>query len=250
MKQSIVVAFLPLVGMAFAHPKGHKSCTESTITITKTGEPPADPTCFICSDNFDDCGNTFGPGCWDSCKTPEVPSYTTPYCSVTTTTAEPNCFICSDNFDDCGNTFGPGCWDSCKTPEVPSYTTPYCSAATPTDSYTTPATPTDDYPGSCTLTICASATNECGQGYGYCYNACDHYPTPTSTPPCESSSAPTPTETCTLTVCVDGVTPCGQGFGGCFPACDGIPTDLITTPYCSLTETETGYEPPATTYYR
>jgi hypothetical protein len=44
---------------------------------------------FICRDYIDDCGNTYGPGCYTTCagQSTSIPSFTTPYCDAKATAA-------------------------------------------------------------------------------------------------------------------------------------------------------------------
>lgn len=55
--------------------------TSCTSSVTSSNNPCE----FVCLDYFDQCGNTYGPGCWTSCPGSTTPTYTTPYCSVSAT---------------------------------------------------------------------------------------------------------------------------------------------------------------------
>src|SRR5687768_7492909 len=64
MRNSVALAMLALFGAVHGYPKGYKNCTESIVTVTKTGEPPSDS-----------CGQGYGPGvsvflCTESCRLP------------------------------------------------------------------------------------------------------------------------------------------------------------------------------------
>ncbi|KAH8172026.1 hypothetical protein LIA77_08794 [Sarocladium implicatum] len=184
MKQSILL--LPLAGMALALPKGYDDCSESTITITSTGTPPAE-TCLLCVDLINSCGQTYG-GCYNECETPS-PSFIEPPCpTLTPITTAPgsDCTICVDKVNSCGMTYG-GCYDECKTPS-PTFTEPPCPTSTPETSVT--PTPT------CSLTVCIDGVTPCGQGFGGCFPACDGIPSDLiTTPYCSLTATPTPPST-------------------------------------------------------
>lgn len=65
---------------SFSDP-GCPSVTTSCSSSSKSSSS-RDPCEWVCLDYFDQCGNTFGPGCWTSCPGGAVPTYATPYCDV------------------------------------------------------------------------------------------------------------------------------------------------------------------------
>ncbi|KAF7192349.1 hypothetical protein HII31_06381 [Pseudocercospora fuligena] len=58
------------------------SFSKSVIRTTRTNSCG-----YSCDYRIDDCGNTYGPGCYTSCPGAEVPGYTIPVCEVTTATS-------------------------------------------------------------------------------------------------------------------------------------------------------------------
>ncbi|KAK4498362.1 hypothetical protein PRZ48_011020 [Zasmidium cellare] len=207
MYTNILALSAALSALAAAHD------TQTAPTFLQRRYTPKGPNAqcqYICKDYFDDCGNTYGPGCFSSCPGYPEPTYSTPVCNeaVPTTTAPPqkrysppagqsaSCpLLCKDYFDDCGNTFGPGCYSSCPGYPEPTFTTPVCNEAVPT---TTAApdlskryTPPPGESASCPF-ICKDYFDDCGNTYGPgCFSSCPGYPEPTFTTPACNAAEPT-----------------------------------------------------------
>ncbi|KAM0332187.1 hypothetical protein ACHAQA_002462 [Verticillium albo-atrum] len=107
-----------------------------------------------------------------------------------------------------------------------------------------PATCSDEPPASSDCpTLCIDGINDCGEGWGGCYNVCKPEESPTM-PPCSTPTvtkmpiyADTPTLTYTeaedcssRTVCADYVNECGVWYGGCFSDC--LPWPTFAPPPC------------------
>lgn len=165
MYNNLLAASAVLVTLATVRTTLLPAESRTSTTLEKRYTPPPGASgSFICKDYFDDCGNTYGPGCFTSFPHSPEPTFTTPVCNVDTTvtslysatttpapayvftttvvvdgvtetlvepakrTAPEGTVICKDYFDDCGNTYGPGCFTSIAGQADPTFTTPYCEA--------------------------------------------------------------------------------------------------------------------------
>ncbi|KEZ44513.1 hypothetical protein SAPIO_CDS3531 [Scedosporium apiospermum] len=251
---------------------------------TKSPEYPPEPTeepssdcssVTVCADYINECGLMYG-GCFPDC-TP-WPTFTPPPCPTTTSTLKthavkptkrPECsdggehIICVDKVNECMMKYG-GCYDYCATP-TPSFITPVCPTSTkkttivkPTRTRRTKTKPTptssQSYPPGMeeqcerngSLILCADGIDECGNGWGTCFDVCATPTLSRPTTPCSITPEPTVaspepiSESCSdITLCIDYVNECGMWYGGCHDICS---TPSYAKPPCPSTMTVTTFE--------
>ncbi|KAL2110745.1 hypothetical protein VUR80DRAFT_825 [Thermomyces stellatus] len=198
-----------------------------TSPPTTSDDPDDCSTRTVCWDGFNDCGMMYG-GCFPDCQ--PWPTFEPPPCPPSSTwetvtrtpTGHPECeeegehIICVDKVNECGMKYG-GCYDYCATP-TPEFEVPTCPSGTGTEE----PQPTGTGDGGLSIDekreeegsfiIRADGIEDCGNGWGACYDAC-------STTPCSPTATPTELELggsdcAETTICVDYVNDCGMMYGG------------------------------------
>ncbi|SPN96790.1 uncharacterized protein DNG_00310 [Cephalotrichum gorgonifer] len=133
--------------------------------------------------------------------------------------------VCADYINECGMMYG-GCFPDCKP--WPTFEPPPCPSSSTWATVTTTATPEPTDPGDSleekckaegTVILCVDGIDDCGNGWGECYDVCATPSLEIPTTPCETTPAPTPTEPtepgcADITLCVDYINECGMMYGG------------------------------------